>query len=167
MKAGEALIGVLEAYGVDTVFGIPGVHTIELYRGVASSRIRAVTTRHEQGAGFMADGYARVTGRPGVCLLISGPGVTNAATPIGQAYHDSIPLLILASTTARADIGRGHGPLHDLPNQAELVRTITAHSDIVTDPSALPEYLARAKESARDRCIWRSQPTCLVRSARH
>ena len=80
---GQAAIALLERYGVDTVFGIPGVHTLELYRGLADSRIRHIAVRHEQGAGFMADGYARASGRPGVCVLITGPGMTNAATPIG------------------------------------------------------------------------------------
>jgi acetolactate synthase-1/2/3 large subunit len=72
-SCGEALAGLLEARGVEVVFGIPGVHTLEIYRGLVSSSIRHVTPRHEQGAAFMADGYARVTGRPGVCLLITGP----------------------------------------------------------------------------------------------
>jgi len=79
---GQAAIALLERYGVDTVFGIPGVHTLELYRGLADSKIRHVAVRHEQGAGFMADGYARASGKPGVCVLITGPGMTNAATPI-------------------------------------------------------------------------------------
>ena len=70
---GEAAIRLLEAYGIDTVFGIPGVHTLELYRGLPNSRIRHITPRHEQGAAFMADGYARVTGRPAACLLTTGP----------------------------------------------------------------------------------------------
>ncbi len=82
---GGFVIRLLEAYGVEVVFGMPGVHTLELYRGLEGSSIRHVLVRHEQGAGFAADGYARVTGKPGVCLLISGPGVTNAATPMGEA----------------------------------------------------------------------------------
>ena len=83
---GELLIRSLEAYGVDTVFGIPGVHTLELYRGLGASPIRHITPRHEQGAGFMADGYARSSGKPGVCFIITGPGMTNIATAMGQAY---------------------------------------------------------------------------------
>ena len=75
---------LLVAYGVDTVFGIPGEHTLELYRGIAASGVKAVAPRNEQGASFMADGYARVTGKPGVCTLITGPGVTNAATGMGK-----------------------------------------------------------------------------------
>ena len=81
---GERLLELLEAYGVEFVFGIPGVHTLELYRGLAGSRIRHVTARHEQAAGFMADGYARVSGKPGVCFVITGPGLTNAATAMAQ-----------------------------------------------------------------------------------
>ena len=92
LTGGQALVRLLANYDVDTVFGIPGVHTLELYRGLPGSGIRHVLTRHEQGAGFMADGYARVSGKPGVCFIITGPGVTNAATAIGQAYADSIPI---------------------------------------------------------------------------
>ena len=91
---GEALMHLLEGYGVTTVFGIPGEHSLELYRGIESSNVRHVTPRNEQGAGFMADGYGRATGEPGVCTIITGPGVTNAATAIGQAYADSIPMLV-------------------------------------------------------------------------
>src|SRR5205807_184216 len=101
-------------HGVDTVYGIPGVHTLPLYRGLASSPIRHVTPRHEQGAGFMADGYARAGGRPGVCVLTSGPGVSNAATPLGEAYSDSSSVLVLSSVIARVDLGRELGRLHEV-----------------------------------------------------
>src|SRR4051794_11899320 len=144
MRVGERVGDELRALGVTVVFGIPGVHTIELYRGLHRAGLRAVTPRHEQGAGFMADGYARVSGRPGVCVLITGPGVTNALTPIAQAWHDSVPLLIVASTTARADLGRGRGPLHDLPDQAALVRSPAPSSETVLDPADVGPALRRA-----------------------
>ena len=90
LKVGEAIIDLLSReYGVDVVFGIPGVHNIELYRGLHRSGVKAISPRHEQGAGFMADGWSIVTGKPGICVLISGPGLTNALTPIAQAYHDT------------------------------------------------------------------------------
>ena len=73
LSTGEALVGLLEAYGVDTIFGIPGVHNVEMYRALPRSGIKHVLVRHEQGAGFMADGYARATGKPGVCFTITGP----------------------------------------------------------------------------------------------
>ena len=92
---GQYLIEALAARGVRYVFGIPGVHNLELYRGLARSDIRHVNARHEQGLGFMADGYARVSGRPGVCFTITGPGLTNILTAMGQAHGDSVPLLVI------------------------------------------------------------------------
>ena len=141
---GEAAIRLLEQYGVDTVFGIPGVHTLEYYRGLADSPIRHVTPRHEQGAGYMACGYARVTGKPGVCVLITGAGVANAATAIATAHHDSLPMLILSSGTATADAEQGHGALHDLPDQPAFMRTICEVSIDVRDPADLPAAFAEA-----------------------
>ena len=114
---GSYLIELLEAHGVQHVFGIPGVHNLELYRGLARSRIRHVTGRHEQGLGFMADGYARVARRPGVCFTITGPGLSNIATALGQAYADSIPLLVIASENRTGEIGTGRGFLHEMPEQ--------------------------------------------------
>ena len=118
LSCGQALVRLLEQYDVDTVFGIPGTHTLELYRGLARSRIRHVQPRHEQGAGFMADGYARTSGRPGVCFLIAGPGLLNAATPIAQAFSDSIPMLVVSSVGSLPPSGIAEGHIHELPNQA-------------------------------------------------
>src|SRR6202008_4927691 len=112
---GEYLVKLLEAYGVELIFGIPGVHTVELYRGLPATNIRHVTPRHEQGAGFMADGYARVSGKPGVCFVITGPGMTNIATAMAQAYADSIPMLVISSVNATRQLGSGAGRLHELP----------------------------------------------------
>ena len=145
MRVGEAIIDLLaREYGVDVVFGIPGVHNIELYRGLHTSGVRAISPRHEQGAGFMADGWSIVTGRPGVCVLISGPGLTNAMTPIAQAYHDSRPMLVLASTTPTDALGKSFGPLHDLQDQAAVARTVCAFSETVTDPAELPALIEKA-----------------------
>lgn len=158
---GEAIVGLLEAHGVTTVFGIPGVHTIELYRGLAGSDIRHVTPRHEQGAGFMADGYTRVRGDgPGVCFVISGAGVTNVLSPIAQAYHDSQPLLVISAEPSRDD--RGHGSLHELPDQLAITRSICAFSATVTEPERLPDLLHDAYEvftAARPRPVHISVPT--------
>jgi len=153
---GEAIVALLEAYGVEIVFGIPGVHTLELYRGLVGSKIRHVLPRHEQGAGFMADGYARASGKPGVCFLITGPGVTNAATPIGQAYSDSVPMLVISSVNEVKHLGRGRGELHELPDQQKLMSACTAFSERISDPSEFPAVLARAYDvfnSARPRPV--------------
>ena len=123
---GETLIAQLRRYNVDVLFGIPGVHTLELYRGLAESGIRHITPRHEQGAGFMADGYARVTGKPGVALVITGPGITNMLTPMAQARADSVPLLVISSANPDDSVGRGRGHLHELPDQFATVSTIAA-----------------------------------------
>jgi acetolactate synthase-1/2/3 large subunit len=143
-----ALVEGLRARGVDTVFGIPGVHTIELYRGLARSGLRHVTPRHEQGAGFMADGYARATGRPGVAFVITGPGLTNILTAMAQARSESVPMLVVSSTLARLDLGRGRGALHELPDQRRLVEAVALDSQTVLDPAQLPEALARAWAAA-------------------
>jgi len=153
---GEALVTLLETYGVEYVFGIPGVHTVELYRGLVDSSIRHVTPRHEQGAGFMADGYARVTGKPGVCFIITGPGMTNIATAMAQAYADSIPMLVISSVNARSHLGNGDGRLHELPSQREVFDGLAAFSHTLLDAAELPQVLARAFavfESARPRPV--------------
>jgi len=137
-------VSLLEHYGVDTVFGIPGVHTVELYRGLAASRLRHITPRHEQGAGFMADGYARVTGKPGVCFIITGPGMTNIATAMAQAYADSIPMLVISSVNATRQLGGGAGRLHELPSQHAVFAGLTAFSHTLLNADELPQVLARA-----------------------
>ncbi|MBL0372200.1 5-guanidino-2-oxopentanoate decarboxylase [Rhizobium sp. KVB221] len=150
------LTKLLEAYGVDTVFGIPGVHTVELYRGLAGSNVRHITPRHEQGAGFMADGYARVSGKPGVCFIITGPGMTNIVTAMGQAYGDSIPMLVISTVNSHGHMGSGEGWLHELPNQQALVNNVAAFSYTVNRPEELAPALARAFavfDSARPRPV--------------
>lgn len=143
-STGQYLTRLLESYGVDTVFGIPGVHTVELYRGLAGSGIRHITPRHEQGAGFMADGYARASGRPGVAFIITGPGMTNILTPMGQAYADSVPMLVISTVNAQGRMGSGEGWLHELPNQQGLVAGVSAFSRTVHTPEELAPALAQA-----------------------
>ena len=144
LSCGQALARLLEAYGIDTVFGIPGVHTVELYRELPNTSIRHITPRHEQGAGFMADGYARTSGRPGVCFLITGPGITNAATALAQAYSDSVPVLAISSVNRTGTLGRNLGCLHELPSQQNLTAQFTAFSHTVLTPEELPAVIAEA-----------------------
>ena len=142
---GIRLVEGLIARGVDTVFGIPGVHTLELYRGLAAAgdKIRHVTPRHEQGAGFMADGYARVSGKPGVAFVITGPGLTNILTPMAQAKADSVPMLVVSGLGRSDTLGKGLGRLHELPDQGAMVATL-CHTETVTDPKKLGDVLDRA-----------------------
>jgi acetolactate synthase I/II/III large subunit len=141
---GEVLVDLLEANGVELVFGIPGVHTVELYRGLAASKIRHVTPRHEQGAGFMADGYARVSGKPGVALVITGPGLTNTITAMAQARQDSIPMLVISGVNRRDSLGHGRGLLHELPDQQGMMKTLALYSHTLLNPSDLPLVVDRA-----------------------
>ena len=143
ITVGQALVAGLKARGVEVIFGIPGVHTIELYRGLAESGIRHVTPRHEQGACFMADGYARISGKPGVAFVITGPGLTNALTAMAQAKADSVPMLVVSGVNRRASLGRGMGLLHELPDQAALVATLCP-TERVEDPAQLGPALDRA-----------------------
>ncbi len=121
----ELAIAALEAHGVETVFGIPGVHTLALYDALRGSSIRHVLSRHEQGAGFMADGYARASGKPGVAFVITGPGVTNIATPIGEAYTDSSPVMVISSNCPRPYLDEMRGNLHDLKDQMGVMAAVT------------------------------------------
>ncbi len=140
---GEALIKLLHQHGVTTVFGIPGVHTVPMYRGLADGPITHVTPRHEQGAAFMADGWSRVSGEPGVCFLITGPGLSNAATAIAQAYSDSVPMLVISSVNPARKPEKGEGRLHELPDQAAFAATITASTHTLTEAQELPALLAK------------------------
>ncbi|MBX2859189.1 MAG: 5-guanidino-2-oxopentanoate decarboxylase [Cellvibrionaceae bacterium] len=144
LSCGEAIPLMLKSYAVDTVFGIPGVHSLELYRGLPDSGLRHVTPRHEQGAGFMADGYARACGKPGVCFIITGPGMTNIATAMGQAMQDSIPMLVISSVNSREHLAMGEGRLHELPDQLALTSKVSVYSHRLMDVANLPKVLARA-----------------------
>src|SRR5690554_5704701 len=144
MTVGEGLISLLVSYAVDTVFGIPAVHTVELYRGLASSKIRHVTPRHDQGAAFMADGYARASGKPGVAFVITGPGLTNTITAIGQARADSVPMLVISGVNATATLGKGLGHLHELPDQRGMMEKVALFSRRIARPDQLPGALADA-----------------------
>jgi 5-guanidino-2-oxopentanoate decarboxylase len=130
---GGYLVELLDVNDIDTVFGIPGVHNLELYRGLTASNLRHVLVRHEQGAGFAADGFARLSGRPAAAFVISGPGLTNIMTAVAQAYSDSVPMLVVAAAPVRASFGKQWGVLHELYDQSALAAGVfgiarSAHS---------------------------------------
>ncbi len=157
---GGLIPAMLAARGFDTVFGIPGVHTVEMYRGLAGSGLRHVTPRHEQGAGFMADGYARATGRPAACFIITGPGMTNIATAMGQAHGDSVPMLVISSVGPAAM--RGRGGLHEMKDQLATLSGVSGLSLQVEDAAGLAAALDEAMDlfaSARPRPVHIQIPT--------
>lgn len=161
IKCGEATIKLLAEYGVSVVFGIPGVHTLEFCRGI-NKYLKHILTRHEQGAGFMAEGWARATGKPAVALVISGPGVTNIATPMAQSYADSLPVLVISAEPHSNSLGKGWGVLHEITEQKAITKPITAFSKTVKHANEVPKLLAKAFEifaSKRPRPVHISIPT--------
>lgn len=116
VNAGLAVMTVLRNYGIDAVFGIPGTHNLEFYRHLNSLGIRPVTSRHEQGAGYAADGWAQQTGLPGVVITTSGPGLLNALSAAGTAYCESRPLIVLSPGVPEGEEFADNGSLHETKN---------------------------------------------------
>ncbi|MFK7941094.1 MAG: 5-guanidino-2-oxopentanoate decarboxylase [Roseovarius sp.] len=139
---GAQISHMLKARGVDVIFGIPGVHNQEMYRGIEEAGITHVLARHEQGAGFMADGYARASGKPGVAYVITGPGLCNIMTPMGQAYSDSVPVLVLSSCLDETAARRGQ--LHQMLDQEGAARTVCEWSYEARDAGAVYHLVDRA-----------------------
>lgn len=144
LRLGEAIPALLEQRGIEVVFGIPGIHTIELYRGLQASGLRHITPRHEQGAGFMADGYARATGKVAACFIITGPGLLNIATAMGQAMADSIPMLVISSANASNASGFTRGRLHEIAGQSVIGQNLSVLGLTVLTPEQLVPALDQA-----------------------
>ena len=145
----------LRARGVETVFGIPGVHNQELYRGLSQSGIRHILARHEQGACFMADGYARLSQKPGAAFVITGPGLTNGLTAIGQAYSDSVPVLVIATCLEMEQRRLANGCLHKLKDQEAAGEAVAGWSLTAEDPQ---EAFALADRAFQEFAGQRSRP---------
>ena len=141
---GAQISHMLKDRGVDVIFGIPGVHNQEMYRGIEEAGLTHVLARHEQGAGFMADGYARATGRPGVCYVITGPGLTNILTPMGQAASDSVPMLVISSCLDETAARKGQ--LHQMSDQRGAGVTVSAWSEEARTADAAYQLIDRALE---------------------
>ena len=140
---GQAVVDALAAEDVRHVFGIPGVHNLAIYDALLrQSRIRHVLARHEQGAAFMADGYARASGRTGVVVVTTGPGATNTLTPLAESYAGSTPVLVVMSDIVSDLVGRDVGALHEVVNQIECFRPVTRWAEAVTEAGAIPGTLA-------------------------
>ena len=141
---GAQISHMLKDRGVDVIFGIPGVHNQEMYRGIEEAGITHVLARHEQGAGFMADGYARATGKPGVAYVITGPGVCNIMTSMGQAYSDSVSMLVISSCLDETASRKGQ--LHQMNDQEIAAATVCDWSHTAHSPAAAYGLVDRAFE---------------------
>ncbi|MCE2462514.1 MAG: thiamine pyrophosphate-binding protein [Dehalococcoidia bacterium] len=153
IKGGQAVVESLLAQGVDTVFGIISFHMMEIYDALYDHRdaIRFISTRHEHAAALMADGYARVTGKPGVCLTSTGPGAANSVSGMGEAYFSSSPVLNITSTAEEAIYGRGLGAAHETKDQLGMFTAVTQSNHHVSQPEAIPDRLYEAFERFQTR----------------
>jgi acetolactate synthase-1/2/3 large subunit len=141
MTGAQALIKSLEMENVEVVFGLPGGCILPAYDPILDSPIRHILVRHEQGAGHMAEGYAHVTGRPGVAMVTSGPAATNLVTPLCDAYMDSVPMVAITGQVSRPVIGTDGFQECDTVG---ITRSVTKHNDLIMDPDEIPLMVRQA-----------------------
>jgi acetolactate synthase-1/2/3 large subunit len=154
MTGGQALVASLLRQGIDTVFALPGVQLDgffdALYDAQQRGDVRVIHPRHEQTAAYMADGYARVTGRVGTCVVVPGPGLLNATAALATAYSVNSPVLCVTGQIQSDLIEFGRGQLHEIPNQLGMVRSVTKHAARATDPAAVPALVDSAMRALWD-----------------
>ena len=168
LTGSQALIKALEMEGVDTIFGLPGGCILPVYDPLLDSPIRHILVRHEQGAGHMAEGYAHVTGRPGVAMVTSGPAATNIVTPLCDAYMDSIPMVVI---TGQVPVGAIGTDAFQECDTIGITRSVTKHNELVTSAAGHPPGRAggvphRHHRPARARCSSTSPRTSSTRRTR-
>ncbi|MEE9261844.1 MAG: thiamine pyrophosphate-binding protein, partial [Dehalococcoidia bacterium] len=146
MSGAQALVRQLGSEGVDTVFALPGVQIMDVFDALHEARhdIRLVHTRHEQATTYMAHGYAKVTGRVGVALVVPGPGALNAAAGLGTAYASSSPVLLISGQIKSDALGKHQGQLHEVDDQLDVFRPITKWNYRVTRAEEIPEAVHEA-----------------------
>lgn len=151
MTGGEALAAQLVREGVRTVFGVPGIQLDYAMDGLAQRRneIRFIGARHEQGAGYFADGFARATGDAGVCMVVPGPGLLNAGAALATAYACSSRMVLISGQIPSRTIGQGFGILHEIPEQSRLLASLTKWSVMARTPQEIPALVRRAFHEAR------------------
>jgi acetolactate synthase-1/2/3 large subunit len=160
MTGGEAIVQSLLLHGVDTVFAIPGVQTYALFDAWqrAGDRVRVIGPRHEQTTAYMAFGYAKSTGKPGVYSVVPGPGVLNTTAALCSAYGASAPVLCVTGQVPSDYIGSGKGHLHELPDQLATLRTLTKWAARIDHPAEAPQLVA---EAFRQMLAGRPRPAAL------
>jgi acetolactate synthase-1/2/3 large subunit len=141
MSGSQLLVAALEREGVEVIFAYPGGASMEIHQALTQSKIRTILPRHEQGGGFAAEGYARATGKAGVCMGTSGPGATNLVTSVADAYMDSCPLVAITGQVNQAMIGRGAFQETDMIG---VTLPIVKHSYLVTDINDIPRIVKEA-----------------------
>jgi acetolactate synthase-1/2/3 large subunit len=143
-SGGEAIVSGLVAHGVDTVFGLPGAQIYGLFDAFQQAQLKVIGARHEQACGYMAFGYARSSGRPGVFSVVPGPGVLNAGAALLTALGCNEPVLCLTGQVPTQFLGKGRGHLHEMPDQLATLRTFVKWADRIEYPDAAPALVSRA-----------------------
>ena len=146
MKAAELFVKALENEGVEYIFGIPGEENLDVMDALLDSSIQFITTRHEQGAAFMADVYGRLTGNAGVCIATLGPGATNLITGVADANMDHAPLIAIAG---QASTRRLHKESHQVLDLEAMFRPITKYASLIVSPEVIPEVVRKAFKVAQ------------------
>src|SRR5437588_5820916 len=144
MTGGEAIVSGLVAHGVNTVFGLPGAQIYGLFDAFQQAQLKVIGARHEQACGYMAYGYARSTGKPGVFSVVPGPGVLNAGAALLTAFGGNEPVLCLTGQVPTAFLGKGRGHLHEMPDQLATLRTFVKWADRIEHPGDAPAKVSRA-----------------------
>jgi acetolactate synthase-1/2/3 large subunit len=143
-SGGEAIVSGLVAHGVDTVFGLPGAQIYGLFDAFHQAQLKVIGARHEQACGYMAYGYARSSGRPGVFSVVPGPGVLNAGAALLNAFGSNEPVLCLTGQVPTQFLGKGRGHLHEMPDQLATLRTFVKWADRIEYPDNAPALVSRA-----------------------
>ena len=150
MSGGEALAKSLANEGVEVVFGIPGIQIYGIVAGLRDeASIRMISARHEQATTYMADGYARASGKPGVALVVPGAGLYNAAAGLTNAFSRSTPVLLIAGQIPRGAIGKGLGAVHEIEDQPGAVRGVTKWQRLAMRPREIPDAVFEAFRQMR------------------
>jgi acetolactate synthase I/II/III large subunit len=148
-SGGEAIVGGLVAHGVDTVFGLPGAQIYGLFDAFQQAQLRVIGARHEQACGYMAFGYARSTGKPGIFSVVPGPGVLNAGAALLTAFGGNEPVLCLTGQVPTKFLGQGRGHLHEMPDQLATLRSFVKWAERVEYPGDAPTLVSRAFQEMR------------------
>jgi acetolactate synthase I/II/III large subunit len=144
ISGGEAVVNGLVAHGVDTVFGLPGAQIYGLFDAFQQAQLKVIGARHEQACGYMAYGYARSTGQPGVFSVVPGPGVLNAGAAMLTAFGANEPVLCLTGQVPTEFLDKGRGHLHEMPDQLATLRSFVKWADRIDHPAAAPTLVSRA-----------------------
>jgi acetolactate synthase I/II/III large subunit len=148
-SGGEAIVGGLVAHGVDTVFGLPGAQIYGLFDAFQQAQLRVIGARHEQACGYMAFGYARSSGKPGVFSVVPGPGVLNAGAALLTAFGGNEPVLCLTGQVPTKFLDQGRGHLHEMPDQLATMRSFVKWAERIEYPGSAPTLVSRAFQEMR------------------